>query len=274
MNMGSMEREVLQNRALENKTFQTRSKKQAGEKRILVVHGWMHSAARYRRLKRDLESSGLFRVKLYEFPGFGHTPARYKRKILERFVEDMRGYLREHSFDIILAHSMGGNVVLKAALREGRREKLLLLSPVYGGIGFLRPIACFWPVIAWGIRFLQAPCRGTKFLIRLLSLLTVNRWSAMDCQLVADVRRADAATGARLLAEMAFDQWKIPKEGFKGQAVLILGERDRVISRRHMEMLRKDLGECPAKILKGIGHTAILEDYGSLCWLVHHCINS
>lgn len=242
--------------------------------RLLVVHGWMHSAARYKRLKKDLEGFGLYRVEFYEFPGFGHTPARYKRRILERFVKDMRQYLREHSFDMILAHSMGANVVLKAWMKGERKEKLMLLSPVYGGIGFLRPIAWFWPVIAWGIRLLQVPCRGTGFLIRIFSLLTVNRWSAIDRQTVEDVRRADGATGAKALAEMAFDRYRIHGERCGDKVVLVLGERDRVIPRKNMEMLRTDLGGCRMEILKGIGHTAVVEDYGRLLGLVHRFVNN
>ena len=63
---------------------------------ILIVHGWMHSAKRYQRLKRDLERLGTYHVELYEFPGFGDTPAKYKRAILRSYAADMQGYLDEH----------------------------------------------------------------------------------------------------------------------------------------------------------------------------------
>ncbi|MCI8660589.1 MAG: alpha/beta hydrolase [Lachnospiraceae bacterium] len=239
---------------------------------LLVVHGWMHSADRYKDLKRDLESFGICKVELYEFPGFGNEPTRYKDRILEHYVKDMQQYLKEQSFDGILAHSMGGNVVLKAVAEANRGEKLMLLSPVYGGIRFLKPAVFFGPLLFWGIRLLQIPCAGMGLLIRVLSLLTVNQWSAMDRQLVEDVRRADASTGVKILAELASDRWRV-KETYRNERVMVvLGERDRVISRKHIKQLSTDLGGCPVKILERTGHTAVLEDYDRLLELVGNWI--
>lgn len=249
--------------------------------RILIVHGWMHSAARYRRLKRDLERLGICRAELYEFPGFGDTPARYKRRILAHYAVDMGQYLKEHSFDGILAHSMGGNVVLRAVLEGDREEKIMLMSPVYQGIGLRIGGLFFYPAISVGLRLLQIPCMGTGFLIRLLSLFTINRFSAVDRQIVSDVRRADAAVAARTLEEMIFDRWRVDRwrkagSGGNSKVTLLLGRRDRVISQRHMKVLGKDLGDRLGKveILEGIGHTAVLEDYDGLLQAVCRWIDS
>lgn len=317
--------------------------------RILMAHGWMHSAARYERLKRDLEETGLYEVVLYEFPGFGETPARYRSNILSRYVEDMKRFLKTGDFDAAMGHSMGGYVVLRAACEEGTGIPLVLMSPVYGGLGFLKPFVIIYPLVVLGIRFLRLPVRGTAFLIRLFSLFTINRWEAVDRRIIEDARRADPQVAARTLFEMAFDRWTVADSGrgqdgrktvadgrglAGGQAMavdrrwngrqaaadgwiragrqaaanghddeqtvaggrirasrqnwagrqtgyriqgkkpdrkayratncpttLILGEKDRVISRKKMDRLKKELTECVYFILPKTGHTAIVEEY-------------
>lgn len=238
------------------------------KKRILIIHGWMHSSMRYRRLQKDLESTGRFQIDLYEFPGFGASPPKYSRNILKRYATDLRQYLKENTFDIILSHSMGGNVLLKALLADSedvpRCRKLILLSPVYGGVDCLKPLIFLYPVIPAGLRFLQLPLAGCRLLVKLVSLLTINSWSDIDLRIIADARRADPKVAARTMMEMAFDRWKVKKTLDQDQVLLVLGAKDRVISKRKMEKLRRDLGGCRVKVLKGIGHTAVVEDYQAL----------
>lgn len=231
------------------------------KKRILIAHGWMHSAMRYRQLKKDLEQQCPCHIELYEFPGFGDTPAKYKKNILGHYEDDMRQYLAEHAFDGIIAHSMGANIALKAALGS---TSLLLLSPVYHGLPYLKPFLVLYPVTAAGIRLLQCPLSGCRYLIQLFSLPTVNRFAAMDRQLITDVRKADPQTAARALFELIFDSKRIPANAYCAQATLLLGQKDRVITKKSMAILKNDLGGCPATVFWGTGHTAVLENYQGL----------
>lgn len=244
---------------------------------ILIVHGWMHSAKRYQRLKRDLERLGTYHVELYEFPGFGDTPAKYKRAILRSYAADMQGYLDEHDFDVIVAHSMGGNVVLRALWGEDcarRRPGLVLLSPVYQGVGCLKPWMLVYPLWFPGMWFLQRPFAGCRFLVKLLSLFTVNHWADIDDRIVADVRRADTAVAVRTLWELAFERWHVAGSAAmrrgrtdktnQPQITLLLGEKDRVIAKKKMALLAKELGGCELHVVWGMGHTMVVEDYEGL----------
>lgn len=232
--------------------------------KILIVHGWMHSAKRYERLKKDLETIKDCCVTPYEFPGFGDSPAIYKKDVLNHYVQDMKNYLKFSNFDVIIAHSMGGNVVLKAVSEEKFQGKLILMSPVYGGIAALKPFLIFYPFICAGMAIVRHPWPVCKFFIKLFSLLTINEWSAIDKQIIKDVQKADSATAARTLFEMAFDKWTIPAPFSESPVLLILGQYDRVISKKYMQDLKQSLGQCRVRILKGIGHTAVTEDYDAL----------
>ncbi len=231
------------------------------KKKILIAHGWMHSAMRYRQFKEDLEQHCPCRIKLYEFPGFGDTPARYKKNILDHYEADMRQYLAGHDFDGIIAHSMGANIALKAALGT---TNLLLLSPVYNGLAYLKPLTVFYPFAPSLIRVLQSPFTGCRYLIRLCSLPTVNHFAAMDRQLIEDVRKADPQTAARVLSELIYDHKRVQPTPGRSRVSLLLGQKDRVIPPKSVAMLKNDLGGCPAAVLSGTGHTPVLENYKEL----------
>ncbi len=234
-------------------------------KRILIVHGWMHSAARYEKLKKDLEKEGNCEVLLYEFPGFGATKAKYKKNIMEHYAEDMKIYLRENAFDMIIAHSLGGNIVLKALYRNESDLKLVLLSPEYAGIPLLKPMVILAPLVWLGLWLAKLPGKVSDFFIKLLALFTVNKWKDIDGQIITDVRRADVCVSTKLMFRLAYDSWRLPEDYQLQQKVLLcIGEKDRIILRSHMEWLKAELKNCEWKCFQGIGHTAVLEDYETL----------
>jgi len=237
-------------------------------KKILIVHGWMHSAARYERLKKDLEDAGDYEVLLYEFPGFGDTKAVYKRKIMAGYVKDMRKYLSYNDVDIIIAHSLGGNIALKSLYQKefkGFKGKLILLSPEYLGIPLLKPFIVFAPIVYLGLLLSKIPGKVTEIFIKLLALFTVNKWEDIDDRIVDDARRADAFVASKLMFNLAYDRWSIPCDYELEEAVVLcIGENDRIIRGSHMEKLKSDLKKCTIKCFNGIGHTAVLENYDML----------
>ena len=235
-------------------------------KKILIVHGWMHSADLYKRLKTDLEKSGSCEVTLYEFPGFGNTPAEKKSRLLDHYTKKMKKELAEGGYDYAIGHSMGANILLRAM--EGKRldTKLILLSPEYGGIALIKPFMIFMPITPLALYlFKKVPSSATTFLIRCMAQFTINSWDKIDDQIVADTRRADPMAAACSMAELAWDNWRIKSGEWKcGNVELILGEKDRIITRKKMKWLCNDLGKCHVHMIRGIGHTAVLEAYDKL----------
>ena len=236
----------------------------AGQIKVLVVHGWLHSASRYVKLKEALERWENVQVTLYEFPGFGDTPARYGKGILKHYTKDMIHYLRENPFDYIIAHSMGGNVALKAVSSLRLDCRLILINPVYRGIpalGFLLPAA---PFLLLGLELIKIHSPFCDFLIKLGALLTVNCWSQLDELVLKDARRADAWTAAALVFEMAFDRFKLGEAGPPCHTLLFVSEKDRIIPKRHIRRLAQDLKDREIVLFPGIGHTIVLEDFERL----------
>jgi len=227
----------------------------------------MHSARRYVPLKRDLETYGNVQVTLYEFPGFGDTPFKEAAacSIMEEYLKDLCAYLEKHHFDYMIGHSMGGSLALRAVAANHSQERLILLSPEYGGIAFLRPLVFLKPLVRVLLELVKAENRAGTFLIKLASLFTINKFSKIDDVIVGDVRKADGNAAARLMFELACDTWKVEKGGGPaGKVLLVVGEKDRIISKKHMARLKGDVADCRLCVLKGIGHTAVVEDYRGL----------
>ena len=240
-----------------HKTIMTNGKNSC---KVLIVHGWLHSAQRYFPLKTALEQQAAAEVTLYEFPGFGKTPARYKKQILGHYVKDMADYLRKNQFDFIIGHSMGAGIVLKAAAALNLNSCLILMNPAYGGIPRLRLAVLFVPGVYLALSLLRYPCRVKRFLIKLAALVTINKWKLIDELIVEDAQRADPFTAATLLFELAFDRKKIHSRNRPaGETVLFISEKDRVIPFKRMKWLQKDSNCRDVVIFKGIGHTIAVE---------------
>lgn len=83
-------------------------------KKILIIHGWLHSAERYFELSKKL--SKFSDVDIYEFEGFGETKFKFKTlNILEYYVEKLKKFLKGKEYDIVIAHSMGGGYTIKSS---------------------------------------------------------------------------------------------------------------------------------------------------------------
>lgn len=236
------------------------------QKEILVLHGWMHSAARYRRFKKLMEAGEEnLNLTLYEFPGFGNTKGRPGRGLLNCYARDLALYLKEHNTDAVIAHSMGGAVLIRAvsSVELAKRPKIILINPAYHGIRKLLPAAFFFPVI-WGVLALMKElpfCLSGPF-YRTAALLTINRRDQIDDLILQDSRRADPLTAALLLGELALDRFRTHAD--LGQVYLIVSGKDRVISQRSVRLLEKDLKHVTRIDFPGIGHTPVVEAFSDL----------
>lgn len=231
-------------------------------KRILILHGWMHSAARYNALKLELTE---YDAVCYEFSGFGDSSPVFTRRITDCYAKELAVYLKSHKFDIIIAHSMGGAVLLRTLNKylPERTYTVILINPVYGGVPKLIPALLLLPLVWGGLWILRLlPFSVSQWFYRIVSLITINRWKDIDLLICRDARKADPMTAAFLLAEMAGDRFRTTP--LKSRIWMIVSQKDRIISPRSLRRLRQDLGGCSWIEYKGIGHTPVLESFGQL----------
>ena len=239
-------------------------------KTILILHGWMHSATRYHKLKNDLEATYAYKVDLYEFPGFGNTPMKYCTQILKHYATDLEQYLSHNHYDYIIAHSMGGNLALKAIGSAKPGTKLILLSPAYCGITMMKPLSILIPLMYPALLFAKLPLKINTFLAKLIALLTINKWE----QIVTDSKSAHPIVAANLIGELAYDSWRAkPWHDAKHPVLVIIGEHDRIIQKSHIRKLQQDLKHCNVQVIPHIGHTAVLENYEKLLEILLHHMN-
>ena len=231
-------------------------------KHILILHGWMHSAARYERLKNELKG---YETTCYEFPGFGDSPPVFKQRILDCYAKELACYLDSHETDLIIAHSMGGAVLLRALNRyfPKREYTVILINPAYGGVPKLLPALLFLPAVWAGMWLLRLlPSAVSSYIYRILSLATVNRWPDIDQLICLDAKKGDPLTAAFLLAEMAVDSFRTGR--VKSRVYMIVSGRDRILSGRSLKRLRHDLGGCKWIRYPETGHTPVLEAFERL----------
>lgn len=243
--------------------------------KILVVHGWMHSAERYKQLKKSIEKQGRYEVTLYELPGFGDTPPQCYRNLLQYYTKKLEQVLKDGEYEYAIGHSMGGNVLLRAMAGKQLKTKLILLSPEYCGIALLKPFIVFLPIMPLGLTILKkVNCSFTTFLIKCTALLTVNRWEQIDDQIVKDARKASPVVATNAMMELVWDSWRISSRQWKsGTVSIIIGENDRIISRKKIELLRKDIKSSRLYCIDGIGHTSVVEAFDKLLDGVMKIIN-
>lgn len=230
---------------------------------ILVIHGWLHSTRRYADLKIALEPE--HDIILYELPGFGGNPIKYKTNYLDNCSLELTSYINYIKPDIIIAHSMGGNIVLRCLARGCVVPKVILLSPVYNGVPLLKIIKPFRKIM----QYLFSKLKHHSTIVKIFSLLTINKWKLIDDMIVQDAILANTSTAISCLYEMVNDTWEIKLGNATGDIIIARGENDRVVPRRNMLKLQRDLGKkCKLVEIENIGHTVIVEDPTTLFNLI------
>lgn len=116
------------------------------KKNILIIHGFMHSKNRYYKLCKDLKIDRTINIYFFKFNGFGGIlPVKDKNK-LNYYAEKLTAMLHKNKYDLIIAHSMGCNVLLKSiAKNQNVAKNIILLSPCYNGIKKFKPLSICIP---------------------------------------------------------------------------------------------------------------------------------
>ncbi|MEG1567848.1 MAG: alpha/beta hydrolase [Anaerovoracaceae bacterium] len=242
-------------------------------KNVLVLHGWMHSANRYIGLAKRLSGC---KVDLVDLPGFGCN--KYVGKVEE--VEHIHiAYLTEllvnNKYDFVIAHSWGAYILLRTVplLDKSAKPNIILLNPVYGKNNKLKVLVPMEKFIGWIFSMQKRlPFWLIKIPTKISALLTINRWSLIDDNIVLDARRANPYIAAHLLSVMACNNWILENKSSYMKSYLIYSDKDRVIEKANIENLCTALQPTIFKVFHGVGHTLVIEKFEELAILIEQII--
>jgi pimeloyl-ACP methyl ester carboxylesterase len=240
--------------------------------KVLIIHGWMHSSNLYETLAVDL--SNHFCVTLIDLPGFGSlSNFDFGKKVTINSLADwLSDYILNNKFDMIFAHSLGGTIILRLVEKYGDQvgQKIILCNPAYHGIDFLKPFVVNKALVKYLLAIqMILPDSISKFVIKLAALLTVNKYRRINDIIVNDARACNIDIASTLLREICFDSWRFTNfSEYTKRILLLISQKDRIISLAKMKMLRNDL-DCRIISLPNIGHTPVVEDYESLLTIIY-----
>ncbi len=119
------------------RTLETSQKRST---RILLVHGRGHAASLWIPVARELEAE--FALVAVDVPGFGHSGFRApegneQQQALDAFARPIVNLIEELKPDVVVGHSLGGALALRAALEVTSVRGLVLISAM-GLSGYAR----------------------------------------------------------------------------------------------------------------------------------------
>ncbi|MEO1289408.1 MAG: alpha/beta hydrolase [Chloroflexota bacterium] len=103
-----------------------------GDKRVLLVHGWASSHTMWNNIHPHIQNATAYALDL---AGFGHSSAVDSALTVDAHVESVIKFAEEIAKpQMIIAHSMGGLITLKALqIRPDLAEQVVLICPVVTG---------------------------------------------------------------------------------------------------------------------------------------------
>lgn len=229
-------------------------------KKVFILHGWTHSSDRYKKLAGELSKD--MKITLATLPGFGDTKCKYKRSIVRGYLKELNEHLSRNHYDLIVAHSMGGNLILRTLSKnENIRSKVLLLNPAYFGIDHVRFISKLFP-LSYMLFFVQRnlPLFIASPLIKAVSLFNLRNPAFVDDITVSDTRGSDPYVTAYLMKALAHDTWRLPKN-LRNDVTIIAGRKDKRVLFEKIEVLCEDLPNAKLIVNENGGHTSVVEYY-------------
>jgi pimeloyl-ACP methyl ester carboxylesterase len=231
---------------------------------ILLIPGWMHSAKMYEKLALALSTS--FTVYVIDLPGFGESRnmtvnAEYP---LECLAKQLSYYITQNHFDLIFAHSLAANIMLRISTPS--ETKVILCSPVYGGIHLLRNVVKN-KFVLFSLLSLKdtLPIKFATQVVKLLALATVNRIALIDDVLIESSIRANTGPASNILHSLVTDNYSVKP---RSNVVVIWGDKDRLIQWKNVIALCIAL-KCDFILLRGIGHSPFIEYFEGLLSIIN-----
>jgi pimeloyl-ACP methyl ester carboxylesterase len=108
----------------------------AGERTVLLVHGWQSRASRFATIGEELVARG-YTVVAFDAPGNGDSPGT--RTHAYDYVEAIRELARRHGeFEAVIAHSFGAVATFIAARGEVRTKRIVTIAGVHDFASIVR----------------------------------------------------------------------------------------------------------------------------------------
>jgi pimeloyl-ACP methyl ester carboxylesterase len=239
-----------------------------GDKVILLLHGWMHSGARWQFLSETLSETldESYRIIALDLPGFGLSANVQPTNgyTLDSLTDAVRAYITSHLSDVpiyaVVAHSMGGLITLNYCSRYSLIAPHLFLCdvPVEPTLS-ITVSSALRSLLFFGMKLNHIlPQVITNPIVKLLCLPTVLHYSQIDDILVADIRLANPKAASELLYEIS--KFDIPEYNFllPDAVVVSHGKHDRIASYKSAQLLCLKLDGYYVEF-ENASHTAQLE---------------
>lgn len=233
--------------------------------KTLIIHGWYHSKKMYEKLANDLGNCHTI-----DLPGFGDENYTGELSEIEEFqVNYIKNIISE--YDYVIAHSWGCRILLQSL--EKTNCECILLNPAYGfndNLKFLQKNEQF--IYKAFKKISQMPKKSSTYIIKLLSLTSVNKWSQINDILVDDIRRASPEVATEILIKISTTDFRVKKDEINNKLHLIYSDKDRAVNKKCFEQIKNDLILDEYKF-SNVGHTLVLEDYENLFKTLDKIIN-
>lgn len=215
--------------------------------KVLIIHGWLHSANRYKSIAQRL--SKYSNVVLYEY---GRTNPKSICQ-LKYYTKCLQEHLDNNTYDIILTHSLGGRILLGTTYSS---KYTILANTAYGGVRFLLSALPAMLISLCLIKVL--PEMITYLPIKKIAGVTMGNNNLFDNIMYNDIRKANIIASIVSAFELSIDSFR-RYDRLNSKVIIIRGDKDNIVSRKNTLRLAKDLGVNKIFTLRGIGHTSILE---------------
>lgn len=215
--------------------------------KVLIIHGWLHSANRYKSIAKRL--SKYSNVALYEY---GRV---FPKSIcqLKYYTKCLQEHLDKNSYDIILTHSLGGRILLGTNYSS---RYTILANTAYGGV---RPLLLSLPVLTILLCLIKVLPRSMTYIpAKMIAGITMGKVNLFDAIMYSDIRRANIVASIISAFELSIYSFKRHNK-LSSEVIIIRGSHDNIISMKNTLRLAKDLGVDKMITLKNVGHTSILE---------------
>jgi len=246
---------------------------------VLLLHGFAESRFTWRYLAKDLAQK--YRVISLDLKGFGESPKPKDRRysIYDQAVA-VQHFIQAHELQnvTLIGHSLGGGVALALTLmaKENKLwqvDRLILLAaaaykqnlpsmmrhlnrPIIGRLGVYLMPAYYQARKGYEFAFYddkKIPVEGVTESARNFSRLG-SRYVFLQ--------------SARQLVPDDIDEISQKYATIKQPVLIILGDKDRIVSRQHGERLYRALPNSRLEILPNVGHMAQEEAPASVLYLI------
>ena len=232
---------------------------------ILFIHGWLHSGERWNSIMELLSKQ--YTVFAPDLPGFGKSPPldskyitiRSYEEIIDKFIIKI---LHGRELFAIVADSLGALLIINLLNKGHILSKRILISgcPIDGLPSILLPFK-LKGLISFSLAIIKIlPNWMSKIIIKLLSLVTINKYKNIDNIIIKDALHAHPKTAELFFKEIfKSDIKKININTNNLYITVVRGEKDRIVSRETSINLATILNANYHEI-KNAGHTPMLEN--------------